>query len=218
MKGPVNHYAEAVRCLSQGSYRRGTDTDADFANPLASLTLALQANANATLAHLPEQMVQAQEQLQEMRRELAVMRRVVANTIGEALFDGSPAAKRFAWGLVHSLECRRVSIADDAKERIAHLGGDPEALWADPDDDPVLRSRGASLYDVDGVTFNLARTYRDRTGVEWEHTGHWEADGSPVFMTTHGAERRMAPLPNIVKAAGPLTPVTDMPASDESPW
>jgi hypothetical protein len=205
----TNHYAEAERYLSQASWFRGTGPDAEPVNPQAAAVLASLAQAHATLAALPEQTVAVQEALREVRMELSVMRRVVAETIGEALFDGSPAAKRFAWGLAYSLECRRVPIADAAKERIASLGGDPEALWADPDDDLVLRGPAASLFEVAGVSYNLARTYRDRNGVEWMHSGHWAGDGAPVFMTTQGAERRVCPLPSVVKAAGPLTPVTD---------
>ncbi|WP_042408156.1 phiSA1p31-related protein [Streptacidiphilus carbonis] len=205
----VNHFAEAERHLSQASWRRSSDPRSPYSDPQTASLLLAQAQVHATLAGLPEEAKAAQERLREVERELSVMRRVVADTIGEFMFDGPMAAKRIAWGLAYSLESRRVSIADAARERIEGLGGNPDALWADPDDNRPRPEGDPLMFQVDGITYDLSLPHRDRNGTQWVHHGSRDQEGLPIFATNGNAGstgHRAGSLRYAIRAWGPLTP------------
>ncbi|MFJ7999045.1 phiSA1p31-related protein [Streptomyces sp. NPDC096310] len=60
-------------------------------------------------------------------------------------------------------------------------------------------------YTIDGITFDLARTYLDVSGVEWVWSGRWNGAGEPLMKTTSG----FLPLPDVYWWHGPLIAVPE---------
>jgi len=118
----VNHFAEAERCLSQASHRRSDRPDAAFVNPESAAVLASMAQAHATLAHLPEQQVVAQEQLAKTQADLDAMRRLAGNFIGSILADDRSESAQMAGHLVRALRDRGLSVDGQITARMKSMG------------------------------------------------------------------------------------------------
>lgn len=123
----INHVAEAQRCLSKASWMRGDGPDAQFVDPMKAAVLASLAQAHATLAQLPEEMVVAQEQLADAERDLAATQQIVGNFIVSALID-EPQVARPASILARALRSRGLSVDDQIAARMKDRG-----LSYDPD-------------------------------------------------------------------------------------
>ncbi|MFJ1647924.1 phiSA1p31-related protein [Streptomyces sp. NPDC088258] len=62
-----------------------------------------------------------------------------------------------------------------------------------------------ATYEIDGVVFDLARTYSDVTGIEWTWSGRWTAAGEPIMRTVSG----FLPLPDVYRWHGPLIAIPE---------
>ena len=62
-------------------------------------------------------------------------------------------------------------------------------------------------YTIDGIVFDLSRTYLDCLGVKWLWTGERNEAGEPL-MWSHDGEP-LVPLPDVYHDHGPLIPMPD---------
>ena len=62
-------------------------------------------------------------------------------------------------------------------------------------------------YTIDGVVFDLSRTWGDCLGVEWRWTGARNAQGEPLMTSEAGLPS--VPLPDVYHDHGPLIPMPE---------
>jgi hypothetical protein len=186
----INHYAEAERCLSQAAYRTGPD--GPFSDPETAQLLISQAQAHATLATLPDQLILANESAKELEAERNAFHRVIVGHVFEALMSDSLQVQRFARSIAQELDAAGVNIDMDIWDRSVETGHGPEH------------------YTVDGVVYQLSKQVVDRDGTVWEHTGRWTSNEEPVMRSDleDVPSQSEVPLPELVENRGPLAACT----------
>lgn len=159
----INHFTQAEKYLSYASWFKGAGPDAVFTNPQSAAILAQLANAHASLAHLPEQQVNGQEQLREATRDLALTQRVVGEVIADTLIDGHDAAQEIVYSLAYALKSRHVGVEAQIEARMEVRGhtydpdGPPPVYIAEAE--PTVKPTGDGLEQA--AFRSLATTYRD---------------------------------------------------------
>ncbi|MEU8920032.1 phiSA1p31-related protein [Kitasatospora sp. NPDC048545] len=174
----IDHAKEASRLLSQASYRASDQSGARFADPETAAILASMAQAHATLAHLPQQQVDAQEQL---HRLLSV---VVEHAVKLAT-HWQPELRQASGEFMRDLDGAGVEIdrlVDERSERTGH---------------------GPRLCDMFGKRYDLMKQWLDRNGKRWEHTGGWSDVGGPIMRRDEPNGDAMV-LSELIREYGPI--------------
>lgn len=148
---------------------------------------ALVGNGFASLAHLPEQQVIAQERL-------AIVLRVVVDRVITMATSYEDAAQRHAHELMRDLDEAGVNIDDLVDGRSEETG------------------HGPRVCDVFGQRYDLKKRWLDRNGKRWEHTGDWSDVGGPVMRRDEPNGDHMV-LVELIREYGPLNTVAAPPKS-----
>lgn len=69
-----------------------------------------------------------------------------------------------------------------------------------------------TTYLHDGIVFDLARSFVDVIGVEWEWRGQWTDSGEPLLVSP-GLPDSPVPLPDVYRDHGPLVPISRRPSA-----
>jgi ribosomal protein L17 len=178
------HVREAELYLSLAARLRVNNR---FEDPQTAELLLGLSQTHATLAHLPEQQVIAQERLAKVLR--VVVDRVIAMATS---YEG--AAQRHAHEFIRDLDEAGVNIDDLIDERSAETGHGPRVL------------------DVFGQRYDLTKQWSDRHGKQWEHTGSWSDVGGPVMSRDEPDGESMV-LVDLIRDRGPLHLVVPAPQS-----
>lgn len=179
----TNYAAEAAKLL-QNAARHITEHPQDMR--IAEVS-ALVGNGFASLAHLPEQHVIAQERLEK------VLSVVVSRVIRMAT-SYEDAAQRHAQEFMRELDEAGVPIDQLVDERSAETG------------------HGPRVCDVFGQRYDLTKQWLDRNGKRWEHTGDWSDVGGPVMRRDEPNGDFMV-LVELIREYGPLNTVAAPPKS-----
>ncbi|MGW2371770.1 phiSA1p31-related protein [Kitasatospora sp. NPDC001683] len=183
----IDHAREAARLLSQASYRTGGQANASFTDPGTAAILASMAQAHATLAHLPEQQVFAQERMQ------ALLKVVVEHAVKLAT-HWEPSLQQAATEFMRDLDGAGIEIdrlVDEWSERTG---------------------RGPLVCDMFGQRYDLLKQWIDRRGKRWEHTGGWSDVGGPIMRRDEPDGDSMV-LSELIREYGPLNTVAAPPKS-----
>lgn len=158
------------------------------------LATATAAQVHATLAHLPESMVEELDavtyaaQVAQHRLDAALDR--VARQVWEMSVNAHPEVRLWARELMEQLD----SVGSNIDNRVDDLAEE--------------HGYGARSFDHDGRRYDLTRQHVDAKGKRWKHTGGWTPTGLPV-MARDGKPEKVLDLPELVKTRGPLSALTN---------
>lgn len=158
------------------------------------LATATAAQVHATLAHLPESMVEELDavayaaQVAQHRLDAALDR--VARQVWEMSVNAHPEVRLWARELMEQLDSVGSNIDNRVDELVEEHG------------------YGSRSFDFDGRRYDLTRQLVDAKGKRWEHTGAWTPTGLPV-IARDGKPEKVLDLVELVKTRGPLSALTN---------
>lgn len=167
------------------------------------LATATAAQVHATLAHLPESMVEELDnatlaaQVAQQTLDQALDR--VARQVWEMSVSAHPEVRLWARELMQQLD----SVGSNIDQRVDEIADD--------------QGYGAHVFDCLGSRFDLTRQHVDAKGKRWEHTGAWTPTGIPV-MAREDKPEKVLTLPDLVKERGPLSALTKPETGKRPTW
>ena len=157
------------------------------------LATATAAHVHATLAHLPESMVEeldaANLRADIAEQQLKLALDTVARQAWEMGVDAHPEVRQWARELMSQLD----SVGSNIDNRVDEIADD--------------QGYGTHVFDCLGSRFDLTRQHVDVKGKRWEHTGAWTPNGVPV-MAREDKPEKVLDLPELAKTRGPLATLT----------
>lgn len=124
----TDYAAEAARWLETAAHH----TNEDPRDMRIAEVSALVGNGFASLAHLPEQQVIAQERLDQAQHESAEIRRAVGSAIAAGLLSGDRTRHATVWYLANAIDKNGINIEPAIRDAVEARGKDFEQVWVHP--------------------------------------------------------------------------------------